>query len=1073
MVKVIMQTKTLRKTGLAIALGGIFSSFFVSAAEAATVKIDVSKQHYIGDTSELQRNKFFNLHARPGEPRFAEIDHLYVQNELNAGYGRLFWGPMSLSGAVNYPTTEFAMENGPDSVQGAKTSPAYPYYSKRVVYTEHPARTINEGNEPVDGARWAADYFEHYFDDETRPLFYEPMNEPFVHAHEFVDGPWDPVANQAMQEHMATWFGEIGREFDERGLETNVIGFSSAWPSYELWDFGHWESRQKMFMDVAGEHMDAFSFHLYDGLNVTGQDNFRSGSNAEAIIDMVEAYSYIKWGEIRDHAITEYGGIIEGYPLEYSPEKSSQELRSYNHLLFSMLEREDRILTTVPFITGASSWFYEANNFHPYSAAVVRPDPDKIVSGKVLNFLETEKAKFFKLWAEVKGNRVATEYTDPDLAVQAFNYGNKLYLALNNYEDDAKEVSLEFMNQGQTPSSVRTKRLDVPYGGVANYTDTVSAQGPASVTMAGHETVIIEYTYPAALSQDGIVRTQSYYADTYLQPIVENSTLSFNFEGVELQQTALSFADVYADQMTFDQSVVDGIAPNQTQRYVSVLKSYDRQLSNIIRKYPDTWKQSSDYARLVQRAERSSTTQTALQYHYSLHGYNDADSMAVLKMGIGRKHDKSKSPTVSVNGHAVAVPDDWRGYDQAERDDFFGTIEILVPAKFLKVNNAVDITFPDSQGHLSSLILEANTVEPYQSTAVSGVELAHTSLAINKDNPYRLAADVMPLEATNKFVSWQSSNPAVATVEDGVITPVSPGFTTITVQTAEGEFTDTTELEVKDQLTVRNTVVITNDVSVLDPTNSITLQIDYSTDIERDVTFEMIAPDGTWLALTRTTVAAGEGSTELTLSFPEDLPSGKGYRLITALRAVGGDWRTSVDGHSFNDVEITSPHTPPAPDPTNMLGTNGGFERGDLGDWGIVYGSSGSAQVVAEAAREGAFGVKFDSTNGRIGIQIDQTVLPEGVMQPGKRYKLSFYLKRVSTGPWSGGMTQFINTNGGWKTSGQQWFGGTSTDQWFLVEKEFDGLDWPATGTSIEVNLMTQGHEWHADEFKLEDITPE
>lgn len=1045
----------------------------LAMGQSAEVSIDLSKLHFIGDSSELKREKYFNLHTRAGEPAAAEMDMLYFKNELNAGYGRIFWGPMAVSGDANYPSTQEAMVQGEQAVANAKSDWFYEYGSNRVISTEHPRSVIVDGNDPVEGARWAADYFEYYFDDERRPLFYEPMNEPFVHAADFVDGPWDPEANAAVQRHMATWFGEIGREFNQRGLSTNVVGFSSAWPSFELWDFGHWESRQQMFMDVAGEHMDAFSFHLYDGVNVTGQDNFRSGSNAEAIIDMIEAYSFIKWGEVKPHAITEYGGIIDGYPLAYSDEKSAQELRSYNHILFSLLEREDRILTSTPFITGISKWFLDANNFNPYSATVLRPDPDKLVSGKVNGYLPTEKAKFFLLWSDVKGNRVKVTNADPDLAVQAFSYGNKLYVALNNYEDEVKPVDLSFVEPQSNVLQVRAKRLDVPYNQAANYTDQVLPSAPETIELAGHETVVLEYTFSAHITPTSTSRTSSYYAQSYLQPIVENSEMLFEIGDVTLDQTDMSFADVYAQNMHFDQSVVDAIQANQIRRLESVMRSYDRQLANIIRKYPDSWQQSADLSRLMVRAERSATTIKALQYHYSKHGYNDGQGMAILKMGIGRKHDKSKQPILLVNGHQVTVPDDWRGYDQATREDFFGVIEIPVASKFLKSDNSVSVTFPDSQGHISSMVLEVDTLEPYSPVAVTGVQMSRSEVAIKKDRPYRLDAKVFPDNATNKYLTWQSSDAGVATVEDGVVTPVSPGVVEITAYTSEGDFSASTTLEVTDLVTVRNTVVITNDISSMDPTNSITLMIDYSTDTERDVAFELISPEGNWLGISRVTVPAGEGSTEVTLSFNEELPSGKGYRVIAALRAVGGDWRTSVDGHTIEGVEIKSPFTPPDPEEGNLFGNNGGFERGDLGDWKLVFGSTGSLEVTGEAAREGNFGVKFDTADGRVGILIDQDVLPQGVMTTGKKYKLSFYLKRVTAGPWSGGMTQFINNEGGWKTSGQQWYGGTSTDQWFLVEKEFDGLDWPDSNTFIEINLMTAGHVWHADQFKLEDISPE
>ena len=310
----------------------------------------------------------------------------------------------------------------------------------------------------------------------------------------------------------------------------------------------------------------------------------------------------------------------------------------------------------------------------------------------------------------------------------------------------------------------------------------------------------------------------------------------------------------------------------------------------------------------------------------------------------------------------------------------------------------------------------------------------------------------------------------MATVKDGVVTPVSPGYVNIIGRTFDGDFEATTQVHVKDEVTLRNTIVITNDVSTMESTSSITLDIDYSTDIERDVAFELIGPDGKWLGLSRLTVPAGEGKTQITLSFDDILPAGKGYKIIAALRQVGGDWRTSVDGHTISGVEITSGETPPNPT-NNLLGDNGGFERGDLGDWNYVFGSSGQAVVTADAAKNGDYGILFDTTDGRVGITLDESVLPEGLMKAGKAFTLSFYLKRLSTGPWSGGMSQFINTNGGWKTSGQKWFGGTQTGTWERVEIQIDGVNWPDTQTSFEVNLMTQGHTWYADDFVLEEVT--
>ncbi len=59
-----------------------------------------------------------------------------------------------------------------------------------------------------------------------------------------------------------------------------------------------------------------------------------------------------------------------------------------------------------------------------------------------------------------------------------------------------------------------------------------------------------------------------------------------------------------------------------------------------------------------------------------------------------------------------------------------------------------------------------------------------------------LVATVNPTEATNKNVTWTSSNETVATVADGIVTPLSVGSTTITVTTDDSSKNATCEVTV-------------------------------------------------------------------------------------------------------------------------------------------------------------------------------------------------------------------------------------------------------------------------------------
>ena len=64
--------------------------------------------------------------------------------------------------------------------------------------------------------------------------------------------------------------------------------------------------------------------------------------------------------------------------------------------------------------------------------------------------------------------------------------------------------------------------------------------------------------------------------------------------------------------------------------------------------------------------------------------------------------------------------------------------------------------------------------------AVSGVTLDPTSLSIEVGKTATLTATVTPSEATDKTVSWSSSNESVATVSDGTVTAVAEGSATVT-----------------------------------------------------------------------------------------------------------------------------------------------------------------------------------------------------------------------------------------------------------------------------------------------------
>ncbi|WP_010181986.1 T9SS type A sorting domain-containing protein [Aquimarina agarilytica] len=84
-----------------------------------------------------------------------------------------------------------------------------------------------------------------------------------------------------------------------------------------------------------------------------------------------------------------------------------------------------------------------------------------------------------------------------------------------------------------------------------------------------------------------------------------------------------------------------------------------------------------------------------------------AQGEAVLRLGIGRASDATRVPVITVNGNTIAVPTDYRGDIQTDRDNFFGILEIPVPyANLVAGNNEVTVTYSDDGGFVSSLALQ-------------------------------------------------------------------------------------------------------------------------------------------------------------------------------------------------------------------------------------------------------------------------------------------------------------------------------------------------------------------------------
>ncbi len=125
--------------------------------------------------------------------------------------------------------------------------------------------------------------------------------------------------------------------------------------------------------------------------------------------------------------------------------------------------------------------------------------------------------------------------------------------------------------------------------------------------------------------------------------------------------------------------------------------------------------------------------------------------------------------------------------------------------------NFENFDFPDQNARFVRIVGHGNSVNDWnsitelringsgaqQNIPVTGISVAPTTVSVDEGQSSQLSVNISPANATNQSVSWSSSNPAVATVNSsGMVSGLSAGSATITVTTADGGFTATSNITV-------------------------------------------------------------------------------------------------------------------------------------------------------------------------------------------------------------------------------------------------------------------------------------
>jgi hypothetical protein len=159
-------------------------------------------------------------------------------------------------------------------------------------------------------------------------------------------------------------------------------------------------------------------------------------------------------------------------------------------------------------------------------------------------------------------------------------------------------------------------------------------------------------------------------------------------------------------------------------------------------------------------------TITGLSDVTKTYGDADFDLSASASSNLPVAYNSSNENVATINGSTVHI--------------------VGVGSTTITASQAGDNTYNAATNVTATLTVTAATV------AVTGVTLNKTTLALTAGGSETLTATLAPETATNKNVTWSSSDATIATVDNaGKVTAVAAGTATITVTTTDGSKTAT------------------------------------------------------------------------------------------------------------------------------------------------------------------------------------------------------------------------------------------------------------------------------------------
>jgi hypothetical protein len=335
---------------------------------------------------------------------------------------------------------------------------------------------------------------------------------------------------------------------DKGEKQAVVSGPTAAWPEFQLGNFSVWADGMGAFIQQAGPHMDGISVHIYNTFLAANNTlpSPRSGSNADAILDLQEAASAVARPGLGPLPVlaSEFGAGFSDKPVVYSPMHDWLVMREVNALTMQYMSRPARVLKAVPFIVGKATWDNDTKADPTLSYPWVLWRWNKTIS----DWQPSHLHKHYQLWTGVQGDSRLAQSSNASVLAHAWEdaANNQWFVALHNLGASADSVSLEWAPASGLPASLNVTgtvlQLDEATMSPALIALPPTTVLPPTITLPQRATVILRIQAASSssavskhvaggFSQNGALQLITFHAAELLRSLAVPRPLTFPAAG--------------------------------------------------------------------------------------------------------------------------------------------------------------------------------------------------------------------------------------------------------------------------------------------------------------------------------------------------------------------------------------------------------------------------------------------------------------------------------------------------------------------------------------------------------------